>query len=224
MKVGKRGPKMRQLNERQQLFVLALVEQGARNHTAAAKMAGYGANSQDALRVQAYRLAHDEKILAALKEETEKRLQASIALAANVLVEIAEDPTHKDRLKAATALLNRGGLHETLEHKMTHDVSQDAKTLLSRFSVLAGTLGVDPVALLGRQGLALPPPEAVDVEFEVVEPAEAMVARDLIAEFEDIPADIVAEEVTLLDKFDDAENGERFAAPENAGDDPAWTE
>lgn len=168
----KLGPKMTALPERQRAFVVALITQGTRDYTAAAQTAGYKADNRNALKVSAHRLAHDEKILAAIKEETERRLQASIGMAAEVLLSIAEDPTHKDRLKAATALLNRGGLHESIEHKITHDVSADAKTLLARFSVLAGTLGVDPVQIMGRAGLSLPKPEVVEGEYEVVDPLD----------------------------------------------------
>src|SRR5690349_3017404 len=97
---GRLGPKMKALNDRQQAFVVALLTQGTRNYAAAARTAGYQGEESGALRVSAHRLAHDERILAALREETERRMQASIGMAAEVLLSIAEDPTHKDRLKA----------------------------------------------------------------------------------------------------------------------------
>ena len=207
MSKGRLGPKMKALNERQQAFVLNLLTQGSRNYSQAYRKAYPDAKGEDGIRASAHRLAHDEKILAALKEETERRIQASVAVAAEVLLSIAEDPTHKDRLKAATSILNRGGLHESIEHKVTHDVSTDAKSLLARFSVLAGVLGVDPVTLLGRQGLALPAPEAEEGEFTEITPVL------------EIPDEKEAVAVTPLDKFSDADHGERFKAPE---EDTSW--
>lgn len=172
---------MKALNPNQQAFVIALCMQGSRNYAAAYRHSYPEAKDEVGIRTSAHRLAHDEKVLAALKEETERRMQASIGMAAEVLLSIAEDPTHKDRLKAATALLNRGGLHESIEHKVTHDVATDAKSLLARFSVLAGVLGVDPVSLLGRQGLSLPAPDpdaALEGEFVEVAPENALVSAD----------------------------------------------
>jgi hypothetical protein len=167
MEKGQIGPKMKLLNDRQRDFVLAMITQGTSNYTAAARTAGY--EDSENIRRQATRLAHDPKILAAIKEESEKRMQAAVGVAANVLVEIAQNETHKDQLKAATALLNRGGLHEMTEQRITHDVSSDAKSLLARFAVLAGALGVDPARILGRAGLALPVPEPIEGEFVVVD-------------------------------------------------------
>lgn len=179
MEKGQLGPKMKAINARQRKFVEAVLMQGNRNYTAAYKVAYPDAQSQNAARVSAHRLSHDEKILAALKEETERRMQASVAMAAEVLLAIAEDPTHKDRLKAATAILNRSGMHESVEHKFTHDVSTDAKSLLARFSVLAGTLGVDPVAILGRAGVALPKPEVIEGEYTEVDAEPAPVNTEV---------------------------------------------
>ncbi len=51
------------------------------------------------------------KIQEAIREEGSRRLGRHAILAVSVLAEIAANPEHKDRLRAAIELLNRAGLH-----------------------------------------------------------------------------------------------------------------
>ena len=169
------GRAMRKILPQQRAFVVAYVETGGRNGAAAARAAGYAPNNPGAQRVTAYRLLHDDKVLAAIKEVADKQLRASIIIGTDALIEIASDPSHKDRLKAATELVNRGGLIAATAHNINVNVTDNRtpEEMLTRINVLAKGLGIDPDALLGSASgrAALPAPqEIIDAEYEEVEP------------------------------------------------------
>lgn len=146
------GPAMRALSERQRLFVLALRGQKRKNHTAAARAAGYGKDSYGALRVRGHALAHNEAIVAALQEEAQRHLDGSAFMAADVLVQIANDPKQptKERRAAAVALLDRSG-HGAAQNINVNKtlVDRTGTAMLGRIEALAKLLGVDPAVLLG---------------------------------------------------------------------------
>ncbi len=145
---GAPGPALALLTHRQQTFVRAMLETGGQDHTRAARMAGYTGND-NCMRVTAHRLAHDTKVLAALKEEADKRIRSGALLGASVLIEIAGDTMHKDRFRAATELLNRAGLQVVTEHKVTVTNSGDEKAMIERIASMASQLGLDSKKLLG---------------------------------------------------------------------------
>lgn len=100
------GPAMSALTEKQQAFVLELVR-GSRPEkpSLAAAAAGYADPS-----VSAHQLMRSRKVLAAIREEADKRFGASALIGVKALVDIANDPMHKQRFQAAQALLDRAGL------------------------------------------------------------------------------------------------------------------
>lgn len=168
------GDAMRALQPQQRAFVLAYVEDGKQNNSAAARAAGYGEASptseqaKTAAKVAGWRLIHDPKILAAIRELAQTRLSASAFHAANVLVEIAEDVTHKDRFRAAEMLMNRAGMIVVNEQKVVHEHRVEKRdSILERIEALAKKHGLDPDALLARrvedaqfvEVRSLPPPE-----------------------------------------------------------------
>jgi Terminase small subunit len=155
------GPAMRALTDKQQRFVVAMIETGTWNMTECARIAGYSGND-NTMKQRAFELTHSQKIADALEEMVRKSLKSGAAIAQRVLFEIALDPTHKDRLKAAENLLNRSGLHAMTEHKMTVTHTMDDKEMIARIRNLAGTLGLDAQKLIGTAGV-------VEGEFEVVE-------------------------------------------------------
>lgn len=195
---GQISKEMRVLTHLQRRFVEAWLTIGARNHkgepsyTECARIAGYSANSEQALRVQGYRLAHDERIQAAIVEETRRRIKSYGAISAEIIIEIAQDQTakHADRLKAAQLLMDRAGLHAVSESKQTIEHIGNDPDRVQRVMLLAKNLGIDPAALLGnRVAGALPAPieqpmpmqPAIDVPFEEVEDDELTRAlRNLI--------------------------------------------
>lgn len=155
------GTAMRNILPQQRAFVLAYVLIGGASGSQAARMAGYGITPAST-RVAAYRLTHDEKILAAIREETDKKMKGAVLLGGSVLEEIARDPLHKDRFKAALALMDRGGMALVNETKLTVEVvGREAK--IEKVKELAREFGMDPRKLLGQAGV-----DYEDAEFEVV--------------------------------------------------------
>lgn len=161
---GHHGPAMKRLRPMQQAFVEAMLLTGGASNTKAARMAGYAGNS-DTLRATAYRLAHDPDIKEAIREEAGNRVHSGAILGASVLLEIANDPTHKDRFKAASALLDRSGL--VVEHKQTvvvqHTMEDNEK--IKRIVEMSKRLGLDARQLLGEAGVGS---DIIDAEFAPV--------------------------------------------------------
>lgn len=157
------GPAMAALNDRQKKFVLAMLEFGSLNHTRCALAAGYTGDDKT-MRVTAHRLAHDDKVQAAIKEEARRRLNAGSLMAVSRLLQIADDEKtdKKDKLKAIEMILNRTGLPAQTEHKVevTHvDTDMDA---IERVKHLSKRLGLDATKLLGSVGV-------IDGEFTEVD-------------------------------------------------------
>lgn len=167
------GKAMRTINPKQRAFVRAFVLTGGSNATRAAIISGYG-NTDDSSKAAAYRLVHDPKILAAIKEAADGMLRANILIGSAVLVEIANTPNHKDRFKAAQALLDRGGLIVATQHNANITITEDTPSaqVIDRIKYLADRLGLDPALLLGRdasKAASLPAPaDYADAEFEEV--------------------------------------------------------
>lgn len=170
---AKLGPCMEALpTDRMRAFVYAMLDSGCSNHFLAAKSAGYIGN-ENTLRVTAHRLAHDERVQAALQEEARRRLMTGSILAVNALLDIVSNPAHKSRLQAANSILDRTGLHGLIEQKVTHEHTIDDKKAIARIRELALTLGVDPVKLLGTVGV-------VDAEFTEIPAATDEGLEDLL--------------------------------------------
>lgn len=144
------GPAMEVLTPRQQAFVIILLDAGRLNYTDAYLRAGYEVKDRHSAQVNGSRLAHDDRIIAAIKEESSKRLNAGSGVAINSIVVAAADPTHKDHIKACEMILNRTGFHALTEHKatVTHRSEPDEKRM-KRISDAAKKLGLDPEKLLG---------------------------------------------------------------------------
>jgi phage terminase small subunit len=152
---GRMGPAMLALPPRMRAFVAAVMETGGRadKYVTAARMAGYGETQSDAsLKVTASRMAHDPRVLEAIREESHNRLKSGLALSASRLVEIIQDEmtSKKDAISAAKVLFDRAGLPSQTEQKVTvtHIVS-DAD-IKKRITELATQLGMDPAQLLGQ--------------------------------------------------------------------------
>lgn len=104
------GPAMTALNERQRLFVLAMVERPGCTHAQAAREAGYS-DVASAAKVRGHHLAQHPGVQAAIHEVTGLRLNANSLLAADALIKIMQSSrsADKDRMKAAGMLLDRTG-------------------------------------------------------------------------------------------------------------------
>lgn len=144
------GPAMRALVPRQQLFVVCLLDQGAKmNYKRAAQTAGYG-TAPSSHSTMGKRLARSEKVQAALLEEAKKRIGLS-AVVATALVHDTIGNGKADlrvRLKAAEIAMDRGGLHAVQQMQVTRVVSREEK--LERMVHLAKAMGFDPRQFLGN--------------------------------------------------------------------------
>jgi len=159
---------MRACTEGQRKFVIALLESGGTNHAKAAAAAGYG-GSENAQRVAGHRLAHNPNVIAAAREEADRRLRGGAILGASVMIEIASDPMHKDRFKAADRLLGSAGLNlETVSRHIIEDHRSDNELLMA-IATIAKKNGLDPSKLLGRPL----DKDIVDAEFTEVEAQES---------------------------------------------------
>lgn len=125
------GPAMRALNPRQRAFVIAYCEMDKPSATEAARVAGYADNplSRDsdagkgAIRVQAARLMQRQDVRAAMVEECRRRLAWDLPVHMAAVKSIALNDQHRDQLKAALALMNRGGLPDVREVVHQHEIT-----------------------------------------------------------------------------------------------------
>ena len=169
MNTRNKVPALSKLTDKQKRFVIAYLETGGANETEAARIAGYSETNPNGCSVEANRLMRNDKILAAIKEEAQKRINGGVLLGASVLVEIASDPLHKDRLKAAQSLLDRGGLMQVSKSEHLH-IIEDNRTdqeLIGFIVAQAKLNGLDPSKLLGFN----PDLEIIEAESQEIEDA-----------------------------------------------------
>ena len=155
------GPAMRALNQRQRVFVLALVT-CASNPTEAARLAGYSGN-EGSLCNTATRLAHTPAVQDAIDEEARKSLYGAKLVAVRVLLDVMNNPAGKisDRLKAASMTLNRVGMPEVFNQNIVVEHVLSDKDKIREIAEMAKKLGLDPKQVLGSVGV-------VDAEFTEV--------------------------------------------------------
>lgn len=144
---------MKKLTEREQVFVMAVMNQGLKkNYTKAARLAGYE-GTENYLKFLAFKLAHSTSISAAIVEQTRSQARVATSAAMAYLEGTLKNPRIKaaDKIKAATAILDRGGLHALSEVKRDEaEVAKDKADTLTKIVRLAKLLGIDPKALAGR--------------------------------------------------------------------------
>lgn len=153
------GKAMSALNDRKRRFVIAMLQMGVNPKAAsrAAASLGYHPN-------YGYELMRDETVLAALREESTKRLAGAALVGVNVLLEIAQSPTHKDQFRAAKELAGINGF--TAEQRIVVEhIDADSKAQIRQIRDMANQLGMDPRQLIEAAGI-------VDAEFTEVNDAE----------------------------------------------------
>lgn len=156
------GPKMRALHERERAFVVGLVRNGG-NQTKAGFDAG--CQTRDAAEKYGWRAAHREDVREAMKEWAQSLLGRGALVGAQALLEIAEDPLHKDRLKAAVELMNRNGMIVQTQHKVVVEDNRSTAAIVQRVLAMAERLALDPRMLLEKAGID---PNVIDADFEPV--------------------------------------------------------
>lgn len=137
--------------DRHRAFVRALyqVKPGHGANVKAAKLAGFGSptSTPQSMATIASRLAHDDRVLAAIREEDEKRIRSSAPRAISALSRLIETPSHKDHARGIAMVLDRVHPVET-QHtlKVEHDVSPAMVTTaaaLKHIAELAAKVGLD---------------------------------------------------------------------------------
>lgn len=137
------------LTRKQAAFVIAYLATGGSSHREAARAAGYTGADQS-LDNAAYLNLRNPKVLQAMREEADKRLQSGLILGASTLMELAKhSDTDATRLKAATELLNRGGLALAIKHEHVVRDERSPKELEDVLVAFANKMGVEPQKLLG---------------------------------------------------------------------------
>lgn len=141
---------MRALTDRQREFARLAVEFPLMNRSLLVKKAGFSDASPVGMRVMAHKLLHSEKVLAAIAEESDKRLRVGGLIGLHGLIKMARDPKHPDHFKACQAMADRGGFHAKSEHNVNVvRTDRTGKAMMERIRALAAKHGLDPDKLLG---------------------------------------------------------------------------
>lgn len=145
------GPAMLRCTAMQRMFVVALcLIPDTTNETAAARIAGYSQPKSDSSA-----LMRNPKVLAAIREEADKRVRGGALIGAKALIEIASDPMNKNRFQAAQALLDRAGLQVVAKQEILveHTDNRSNEELISFIKTMAVKHGLDPKVLLGENAI-----------------------------------------------------------------------
>jgi hypothetical protein len=201
---GELGAALRALpNERWRQFVYHYVtgKPGHGGAVRAYRAAGFG-KGQSALNQarEAHKLLHDDRIIAAISEESKKFFRAALPEAVLAARDIIADPAHKDRARVAMALIERAD--PVVSHHqigVTHRIIDPDQEALEELKALR-QLGTDRTKLLelfGPNGLdRLEALETVDLAKRA---AAAKVVDAEIIEIEPEPDDTEAAEAEVLD-------------------------
>jgi phage terminase small subunit len=148
------GPAMKVLpTDRHRAFVRALytVRPGHGANVKAAKRAGFGSatSTPQSMATIASRLAHDERVLAAIREEDEKYIRSSAPRAIRALSSLIENPKAKDHARGIAMVLDRVHPLETIqkvtvEHQASSSMRATAE-VFERIMLLASRAGVPPM-------------------------------------------------------------------------------
>jgi hypothetical protein len=162
------GPAMAALSEKRRAFVVACYDEDAPRKgdgllLYAAQVAGYGSptSSKKSLGVIASRIAHDDRVQAALVEFSHRVMRAIPPEAIRALKDLIRDPKHKDHARGIAMVLDRADPLQTMHTVKVEDnrppSPEMTEKVLKRIE-----------ELMQRVGLAPKPAQIIDGEFEVV--------------------------------------------------------
>jgi hypothetical protein len=142
-------------------FYVLGVAKGGPNAAAAARAARFGKPGSTALRMAhlAWKLMRDDRIIAAIAEESRKLLRSGAPEAVRALQEIVRNPEHKDHVRGISMVLDRADpvttisqAHVDVTHRIV-DPDQEALEELRALRAL-GTTREKLIELFGGNGLA----------------------------------------------------------------------
>jgi hypothetical protein len=156
------GPAMSALSEKRRAFVVALYDEDAPRKGEglfiyAAQVAGYGTptSSKKSLGVIAGRIAHDDRVQAAIVEHSQRCLRAIPPEAIRALKDLIRDPKHKDHARGIAMVLDRADPLQTMHTVKLEDSRPPSIEATER--VLAR------IEELARRAGLLPAPQIIDV-------------------------------------------------------------
>jgi hypothetical protein len=156
------GPAMLALNDRQRRFVVALFDDDAPREgeglwVYAARRAGFAETNKtpESLKSSAWRIAHSDKVVAAINEYAKTHVRTLSAEAVRSLKDLLKNPKHRDHMGAIDAVLNRV---DPIEAKLSVAVKDDRPHQLTEQDFQRME------AIARRYGLPLPAPKIIDGE------------------------------------------------------------
>jgi hypothetical protein len=168
---GQLGPAMRALpNDQWRAFCHELVtgKPGHGRYARAARAAGFGKESTTTnIAKLAWKIAHDDRTIAAIAEESRKYLRGGHPEAVSAVLALLRDPKHRDHMRAVSEVLSRsdpviGKQDITVTHRIV-DPDQEALEELRALRQIGATRE-KLIELFGGNGLArLERLEAADI-------------------------------------------------------------
>lgn len=144
------GPAMKALSPQYRAFVLALCTTAGGKAAEAARQAGYVDNHNGSIKVQGMRVKHKPEVQAAIREVCLQRITLDLPVLVDNLFNVATNTQHKDQVKAALALINRGGLPDVTERNININVTVSKEEKVAEIRAMAEEMGLDPEKLLGN--------------------------------------------------------------------------
>lgn len=166
------GPAMLACSERQRRYVEIMVAHPEAAQAAAARRAGYGLpdTNHNTMKQIGFKVAHNPKVIEAIREVASQRLNTSTLLAASVLAKIAASPTaqDKDKIKAALGLLDRTGFGAQQNINVTKTVTRkiDVSAAADKIAEFRRKFPEQFAKLIGGETVAAP--AVIDGEFTEV--------------------------------------------------------
>lgn len=161
------GPALARLNPRQRRFVCALAVFGG-DQERAYSYAGYKSVTPGAIQACSSRLANSEDVVAAIQEESLRRINSATLVAVSTLVELASPTHNKDarlRRQAAVDILDRTGFNAKSEHRIVIKDDRTTAELLDQIKMLAGK-GHIPLQVIDTTYVDVVPDAGVSVGVE----------------------------------------------------------
>lgn len=167
MEEAELGPAMQALTKKQRGYVRQFVAFGG-NETDAARAAGFGGEHPQSVRNAAWKLAHDPKVRAAIREYAECHLNALVPMATTAMENIILNPAHKDHFKAVERILNQAGMTIAQKHEVEVYDNRTADDLKTYIQTIASAHGLDVKKILGYDPGAKALPAPIDAIPEVM--------------------------------------------------------